>query len=166
MEKLKELKELLASLETSAETLRRLIAELEQAERNPAIPPQPFEEAFFLTRNPSGFKGRRPVSVLLPDGQRVITPTWKKVAEAVMKHCNQDQTKHDALMKLRNRIQGRDRVLLSSSVTGMRSPLVIDQGLYLETHYDTESLLRILTGRILDAVGYDYSRIQVTVRSR
>ena len=46
----------------------------------------------------------------------------------------------------------------------MRSPVQIDEALYVETHYDTETLLRILTTRILDEVGYDYSKIKIAVR--
>ena len=34
----------------------------------------------------------------------------------------------------------------------MRSPVKIGEALFVETHYDTETLLRILTTRILDEV--------------
>jgi len=34
-----------------------------------------------------------------------------------------------------------------------------------ETHYDTETLLRILITRILDVVNYDYSGISVVIRN-
>ncbi len=82
-----------------------------------------------------------------------------------MKRCNDDAGKHAALMALRSRVQGRSRLLLGSGADGMRSPIKIDRGLYMETHYDTESLLRIMKTRILDAVGYDYSGIQVAIRN-
>ena len=46
----------------------------------------------------------------------------------------------------------------------MRSPLKIDRGLYMETHYDTETLLKIMLTRILEPVNYDYSGIRVVLR--
>ena len=67
-------------------------------------------------------------------------------------------------MDLRGKVQGRNRVLIGSETGKMRSPVQIDEALYVETHYDTETLLRILTTRILDEVGYDYSKIKIAVR--
>ena len=68
-------------------------------------------------------------------------------------------------MDLRGKILGRNRVLLGSEVGKMRSPIKIDEALYAETHYDAETLLRILTTRILDAVDYDYSGIRIAVQA-
>ena len=47
----------------------------------------------------------------------------------------------------------------------MRSPMLLGENLYLETHYDTETLLNILMIRILRPIGYDFSSILVTVRN-
>lgn len=69
------------------------------------------------------------------------------------------------LMDLRGKILGRNRVLLGSETGKMRSPVKIGEALFVETHYDTETLLRILTTRILDEVGYDYGKIQIAVRT-
>lgn len=101
---------------------------------------------------------------MFPDGRRLATPTWKRFVAALMEDCNKDKTRHDKLMLMRNWVQGRERTLLGKSIEKMRSPIMIDEGLYLETHYDTESLLRITTDRILKAVGYDYSSIKVVIR--
>ncbi len=125
-----------------------------------------FEAIYPLCMEPGFFKGKPVVAVVFPDGVRIETPTWKKLVEIVMKRCNADSDKHGALMELRNRIQGRSRRLLGSGSAGMRSPIKIDRGLYMETHYDTESLLRIMKTRILDAVGYDYGNIRVAIRNR
>lgn len=125
-----------------------------------------FESIYPLCMEPGFFKGKSVVAVIFPDGVRTETPTWKKLAEVVMKRCNEDTSKHQALMDLRRRVQGRSRQLLGNTAEGMRSALKIDRGLYMETHYDTESLLRIMKTRILDAVGYDYSGIQVAIRNR
>ncbi len=124
-----------------------------------------YESIYPLCMEPGFFKGKTAVAVIFPDGVRVETPTWKKLAEVILKRCNDDAGKHNALMELRNRIQGRSRKLLGSGNAGMRSPIKIDRGLYMETHYDTESLLRIMKTRILDAVSYDYRNIQVAIRN-
>ena len=55
--------------------------------------------------------------------------------------------------------------MVGSETGKMRSPIKIDEALYVETHYDTETLLRILTTRILDEVGYDYSKIRIAVKT-
>lgn len=124
-----------------------------------------YESIYPLCMEPGFFKGKTVVAVIFPDGVRVETPTWKKLVEVILKRCNDDTGKHNALMELRNRIQGRSRKLLGSGSAGMRSPVKIDRGLYMETHYDTESLLRIMKTRILDAVNYDYQGIQVAIRN-
>lgn len=124
-----------------------------------------FESIYPLCMSAGFFKGKSAVAVIFPDGVRIATPTWKALAEVIMKRCNDDAGKHGMLMELRNRVQGRSRQLLGNGSAGMRSPIKIDRGLYMESHYDTESLLRIMKTRILDAVGYDYSGIQVAIRN-
>lgn len=124
-----------------------------------------YESIYSLCMEPGFFKGKSAVAVIFPDGVRIETPTWKALVEVVMKRCNNDAAKHAALMELRNRVQGRNRQLLGNSSQGMRSSIKIDRGLYMESHYDTESLLRIMKTRILDAVGYDYTGIRVAIRN-
>lgn len=166
MQMIQELKELLTNMEVMEQTLRRMIAEQERREAvaQGTRLPEAFEDLYPLSTTPGFFKSKRPVGVIFANGNRVETPTWKKVVKVLMADCNKERDRHDALMVLRNRVQGRDRTLLSSSMRNMRSPIMIDDGLYLETHYDTESLLRITTERILKAVGYDYSGIKVAIR--
>lgn len=111
------------------------------------------------------FKGKRPVGVLFPNNTRTETPTWKGVMEAILKDCCKDPNKEQALLNLRGKIQGRNRVLVGSETGKMRSPVKIADALFVETHYDTETLLRILTTRILNEVGYDYSGIQIAIKA-
>ena len=125
---------------------------------------RPNEQTCPLCQPTGVFKGRAVVAVVFPDGVRVETPTWKKVVETIMQRCNNDREKHDALMNLRNHVAGRSRQLLGSTKANMRSPLKIDRGLYMETHYDTETLLKIMLTRILEPVNYDYSGIRVVLR--
>jgi len=83
----------------------------------------------------------------------------------MLSRCNADSEMHVALMNLRGKISGRERVILAKEADKMRSPMKIDDNLYFETHYDTETLLRTILTRVLDVVGYDYSHILVAVRS-
>lgn len=172
MELMQELRALYASLQELCQITERIMeqysAENTAAEEEEGDEPDlagHYESIYSLCMEPGFFKGKAVVAVIFPDGVRVETPTWKKLAEVILKRCNDDAGKHSALMELRNRIQGRSRKLLGSGNAGMRSPIKIDRGLYMEAHYDTESLLRIMKSRILDAVGYDYRGIQVAIRN-
>ncbi len=95
---------------------------------------------------------------------QVLREELIRVIDEKLKDCCRDPEKHQAIMNLRGKILGRNRVLVGSETGKMRSPVKIDEALFVETHYDAETLLRILTTRILDVVGYDYSKIQVAVR--
>lgn len=124
-----------------------------------------YESVYSLCVDPGIFKGKRPTGVIFPDGTREDVPTWKRAFEEILKHCNRTSEKHHALMELRGKLLGRNRVLLGSEEGTMRSPVKIDRALYAETHYDTETLLKILTTRILSVVGYDYSGIRIAVKN-
>lgn len=172
MEMIQELSALRASLQELCEKTDQIIEQCrvdgsvaQQSQENAPGRTHEFESVYPLNRESGFFKGRSPVAVIFPDGVRIETPTWKKLTEVVMKRCNDDAGKHAALMGLRNHIHGRSRQILGNSSAGMRSHIKIDRGLYMEAHYDTESLLKIMKLRILDAVDYDYSGIQVAVRN-
>ncbi len=124
-----------------------------------------YESIFPLNIGTGIYKGKRPIAVIFPDGTRKESPTWKKVMEEILKDCCKDSAMHQTLMDLRGKVLGRNRVLLGSETGKMRSPLKIEDALYVETHYDAETLLRILTTRILDEVGYDYSKIKIAVKA-
>lgn len=135
-----------------------------QTQRAPILEKK-YETTYSLNVGTGIFKGKRPTGIIFADGSRKETPTWKRVMEEILKDCCKDRDKHQALMDLRGKILGRNRVLLGSETGKMRSPIKIDEALYVETHYDAETLLRILTTRILDAVGYDYSGIRIAVQA-
>lgn len=126
---------------------------------------KPFESIYPLNVGTGIYKGKRPTGVIFANGSRKESPTWKKVMEEILKDCCKDKNKRQALMDLRGKILGRNRVLVGSETGKMRSPIKIEDALYVESHYDTETLLRILTTRILDKVGYDYSGIQIAVQT-
>jgi len=122
------------------------------------------ETVYPLSADPSIFKGTTPTCVLFGT-ERAIAHTWKNVFKLLILECNKNAVHHKTLMDLRNKILGRDRILLSDNPLGMRRPFQIDKKMFAETHYDTESLMRILLHRILDEVGFDYSNISVAVRN-
>lgn len=126
---------------------------------------KPYESVYPLNVGTGIYKGKHPTGVIFADGSRKESPTWKKVMEEILKDCCKDEEKQQSLMDLRGKILGRNRVLVGSETGKMRSPIKIDEALYVETHYDAETLLRILTTRILDKVGYDYSGIRIAVQT-
>ena len=117
-----------------------------------------------LTANPSVFKGEKPESILFPDGRKVKTPTWKTAVLAIMRDCNADANMHSQLMELRGKVLGRQHAILAASPEKMHAPLEVDKGLYMESYYDTGTLLYVLKNRVLDEVGYNYSGIRVQFR--
>ncbi|MDR2089965.1 MAG: hypothetical protein LBP73_11510 [Clostridiales Family XIII bacterium] len=123
-----------------------------------------YETVYPITANPAIFKGKKPTAVMFGT-ERIDVSKWKTVVAEIMKRCNSDSEKHVLLMNLRGKISGRERVILAKEDDKMRSPMKISENLYIETHYDTETLLRTLMTRILDAVDYDYSGIKVAVRN-
>ena len=117
-----------------------------------------------LTADPSVFKGEKPESILFPDGREIKTPTWKAAVLTIMQDCNADAKMHSQLMELRGKVLGRQRAILAASPEKMHAPLEVDKGLYMESYYDTGTLLYVLKNRVLDEVGYNYSGIRVQFR--
>ena len=117
-----------------------------------------------LTADPSVFKGEKPESILFPDGREVKTPTWKTAVLTIMQDCNEDPMMHTHLMELRGKVLGRQRAILAASPEKMHAPLEIAKDLYMESYYDTGTLLYVLKNRVLDEVGYNYSGIRVQFR--
>ena len=124
-----------------------------------------YEAIYPLLIDPGIFKGKKPTGIIFGESERVNVGTWKKVFQEILKRCNDNTEMHVKLMNLRGKVSGRDRVLLSDEAKGMRSPLMVSENLYVETHYDTETLLRILVTRILNAVDYDCSKIYIAIRN-
>lgn len=114
-----------------------------------------------LNSESSYFKSKNPITTDLGDGRIITTPTWKSVTETILKDCNSADDRHKGLMCLRNRVLGRNRVILSDKPNGMQIPIEIDEDLFFEAKYDTQTLMNVLKNRILDPVGYDYSSIKI-----
>lgn len=112
---------------------------------------------------PSYFKGKKPCLVVLPDGERFPVHTWRETAEVILRDCNADETMHQRLLDISGKVMGRNRTILGRTDVDMRSPVKIDNGIYFESYFDTESLLKVMKERVLDAVGYDYGGIKLAV---
>ena len=122
-----------------------------------------YEVTYPLTIKPYVFVGKKPVAVLFGE-ERVEVKTWKQVYSVILKRCNDNPAHHEMLMYLRNKAAGKVRVFLSGSPDGMTSPLMIDDGLYGETHYGSGTLLHILVNRILAPAQFDCSNIYIVIK--
>jgi len=108
---------------------------------------------------PATLKGKKPIELKFASGERVKIPTWRSVAQAIMQHCNSQPNMHERLMQLSGKVAGRQRIILGKSAEEMDVPLKIDEGLYFEGKFDTEALLTMMTKKVLEPIGYDYSQI-------
>jgi hypothetical protein len=85
---------------------------------------------------------------------------WRQVYIEILKRCN--ESKHDELMELRNKIGGRKRKFLSDNSDNMNAPIMITENLYTEAYFDTEFLIRTLF-EILNCVQYNHRNIFVEI---
>lgn len=116
-----------------------------------------------LTVMPAYFKGKKPLSILYPDGTEVGVRTWKQVALQLMRGCAENETMASRLEAISGKVWGRDRMILGENGDGMDAPLKIREHVYLESKFDTESLIKVITNRIFAPIGYDYQGIQLKV---
>lgn len=67
-----------------------------------------------------------------------------------------DKSRKQQLLSLRGRVLGRSRAVLGADPGDMSQPTKISKELYLESKYDTETLLYVLTERVaLSPIGYN-----------
>ena len=121
-----------------------------------------YEMILPLSADPYIFIGKKPTAVLFGE-ERVEVKTWRQVYDVILKRCIENPQHYETLMDLRDRIAGRDRVLVSANPDGMRNPTKIAEGLYGETHYGSQTLMYILVERILAPVGFDCSNISIAI---
>lgn len=109
------------------------------------------------------FKGKKITAVSFTDGGEIKVSKWKDAVKLILQDCNSDEKMHNTLVDICGKVYGRNRVLFSKSPADMIAPIKIDEDMYFETKFDIESMLNVLKNRILDFVGYDYSKISVKV---
>lgn len=116
-----------------------------------------------LATMPAYFKGKKPVSIVYPDGTEVYASTWRQLAHHLLSGCAEDEVMRDRLRELCGCVYGRDRLLFSDHGEGMDAPIEFYPKMFFEGKFDTESLLKVITNRIFDPIGYDYSGISLKV---
>ena len=124
----------------------------------------PTEYVYPLNVDTSIFIGKKPVAVLFGE-ERVEANNWRKLFAAIMAWCNAGAQCHENLMYLRDKVSGRDRILLSHSPDSMRRPLRIDEDMYAEVCYGTGTLLYILRDRVLAPAHFDCSDISIVIKT-
>jgi hypothetical protein len=122
-----------------------------------------FELIYPLGVHPSVFVGKKPAAVLFGN-ERVEAKTWRRVVGVILTRCNNDR--HERLMYLRDKVHGKVRTILSASDLGMRRPLKIDDGIYIETHYGSQTMMYILRDLVLAHTGFDCSDISIALNGR
>ena len=115
-----------------------------------------------LRTDPRQFRATKPTEIIFGDGTVIEVNTWREAAKVLLNDCNRKL--HTQLVGICDKVSGRDRKILSSDPTGMNVPLRIDEGIFFEGKFSTESLLYVLKELIFDAVGYDYSDIRIRLR--
>ena len=159
--------EMIAMLEKSRERMHKAIDEridgLIESVRTGQPITQKGIQHYDLSEPAFLFKGKKPISITYPNGEKVITPTWLRVAEELLKDCNSDPQRHEALLQLRHKVGGKNRWLITASPEGMNVPIKIDRDLYFEGKFDTEYLLKMMTEKVFDRVGYPYEFIEIEV---
>lgn len=116
--------------------------------------------------SPATLKGKKPVSMTFASGETIATPTWKKVVQTILKHCNEQPDMHERLIQLRGKVFGRQRTILGKFPERMDVPIQIDKDLYFEAKFDTEALLIMMERKILEPIGYDFSGIMIEYTER
>ncbi len=116
-----------------------------------------------LTFSPADFKGKKVAAVILPDGREIAASTWRKAVVTILQDCDADPVGHEQMMALREKVWGRQRVLLSASPEGMDAPLRINDEMYLEGRLDIETLFDVLTKKILKYTGYDCDSVHLKI---
>ncbi len=143
-------------------TFDELVKKVEKMQRGEENDEMEYEITYPIT-NTSVFKGKKPIAVKIQN-KRVITPTWKKVVETILKEVLEDEQMKNKIFGLRDVLLGRVRTRVSKKKDKMRSPLKLCDELYIETHYDTETLMNLLL-EILDSISYDYNNIKVVIKN-
>ena len=118
------------------------------------------EKEYDLTWDmPYLLKGKKPIALEFADGQEVSISTWKAAVIAILQYFNSQPEIQERMMGLRDNVYGKQRLILGKDPVNMDVPLKIDEGLYFEAKYDTETLLNVLTKRVLEPTGCNYQGI-------
>lgn len=164
------IEEQIAMFESSRERMHRLIDErydsMIRCIRTGQSLRQAEKQSYALSDPPFLFKGKKPQSIIFPNGDRITVNTWREVAAELLRDCNSDPNWHEALMQLRYMVSGNSRWILTDTDQCLDVAIKVDEGLYFEGKFDTEYLLKMLTERIFEKVGYPYEMIEIEIRDK
>ena len=116
-----------------------------------------------LYKNYAFFKGKKPISVVFPNGREVEAGSWKKCVREILLDSITEPEVLQAMLSLRGRIFGKSLIILADSPERMDSPIHFGEELFFESKFDTESLLHMLVDRVLQPCGYDVRGIILQV---
>ena len=116
-----------------------------------------------LTSLPACFKGKKPISIIYPDGVEIHATNWKRVVFYLLKNCAEDEDMRRRLMIIIGRVYGRSRILLADKGDTMDIPIEFYPNMFVEAKFDTEAMIRVITKRIFKQIGYDYSGIRLKI---
>ena len=117
-----------------------------------------------LLGHTSFFKGRKPTAVIFSDSKECVVSKWKSVAQVILEDCISDSACRTRLLMLREKVSGKSRTILSADPTAMDSPIEISDGLFMESKFDTETLLNVLIDKVLTPAGYDVTGISIRIK--
>ncbi|MDR1209251.1 MAG: hypothetical protein LBK41_02895 [Clostridiales bacterium] len=109
------------------------------------------------------FIGKKPAAVVF-GGETITVKKWTDVYRLIYERVNQNPQSHEDLMYLRNKVSGKVRLFISDKPDGMRRPMKVDEEIYVEMQYGTETMFHIMVGCILKYVRYDLSDIKIIVK--
>lgn len=69
-------------------------------------------------------------------------------------------------MDMRGKVFGRWRAILESTPDNMSVPLKIDEHLYFEAKFDTETMIKVLLEKVLTPANCDCSEIKIRYISK
>lgn len=152
-------KQIILTINTAFDELVKKVEKININEENVNIE---YESEYPIT-NTTVFKGKKPIAVKMK-GKRIITPTWKSVVKVILQEVLKDEQMKKRILDLRDRILGHKRTRISDREGDMRSPLQLCDDLFIETHYDTETLMNLLL-QILEGINYNYNDIAIFIKN-
>lgn len=112
--------------------------------------------------NPNRFIGTKPVKLYIGSDEFSVSK-WSEVAYFTL--CKLNAERHEEIREVAGRFSGKKRKILGNSADAMDRALKIDEDLYFELHFGTESMLTLLL-KICKYVDFDIDDILVSVIER
>ena len=112
--------------------------------------------------NPNRFISTKPVRLYIGSDEFSVSK-WSEVAYFTL--CKLNAERHEEIREVAGRFSGKKRKILGNDADAMDRALKIDEDLYFELHYGTETMLTLLL-KICKYVDFDIDDILVSVIER